>query len=47
MSGKLAGPVVGTHKPNFDVWGSLTPISWNLVVPRVPGSPVTQTQMVV
>ena len=47
ISGRLATPVLGTHRPNFDVWGPLLPIGLNLVVPRVLDSPVTQTLMVV
>lgn len=47
ISGKLAAPVLGTHKPNFGVWGSLVSIVLIVVVPRVPDSPVTQTQIVV
>lgn len=42
--GKLATPVLAIHKPNFDVWGSLVSIVLIVVVPRVPDSPVAQTQ---
>lgn len=37
ISARLATPVVGTHRPNFDMWGSLLPI-WLSHVCSIPQS---------